>query len=89
MVSKTVRDAYNLGQKQYTEFVAERLSNRSVPITAVIKRNNLALFSSAPVRKLASSKLQLTAAKNDSALFSRLYIASQCRDGDLDTFFQA
>jgi hypothetical protein len=51
MVSKTIRDAYNLGQKQYTEFVAERLSNRSVPITAVIMRNNLALFSSAPLEK--------------------------------------
>ena len=31
MVTKTVRDAYNLGQKQYAEFVAERLSNRTVP----------------------------------------------------------
>jgi len=29
----------------------------------------------------------LVAARNDSALFSRLYIASQCRDGNLDTFF--
>jgi hypothetical protein len=37
---------------------------------------------------VASSKLQLTAAKNDSSLFSRFYIASQYRDGDLDTFFK-
>ena len=31
--------------------------------------------------------MQVTALKNDCNLFSRLYIACQTRDGDLDTFF--
>ena len=31
--------------------------------------------------------MQVAALKNDCALFSRLYVSCQTRDGDLDTFF--
>ena len=38
--------------------------------------------------KLSAGKHNLTGAKNGSALLSRLYIASQSRGGDLDSFFR-
>ena len=87
-VSVTVKTAYTLGQKQFEEFVEQRLCESRVPVNAVIKRNKLALFSNSHTQRVSKGKLRLTAAKNDSALFSRLYIASQCRDGDLDNFFR-
>ena len=52
-----------------------------------IKRNNLHLFSRPPVQRKSSKQLQLSSLKNDCSLFSRLYIASQTRNGDLDDFF--
>ena len=52
------------------------------------KRNNLPLFSRPPVRVKSSKQLQFSTLKNNCSLFSRLYIASQVRNGDLDEFFR-
>ena len=87
MTAKTVTDARDVGKKQYDQFVMERLSERTTSVHAVLKRNNLAPFSSPLLRKSSAQHARLAAARNDSALFSKLYIASQCRDGDHDTFF--
>ena len=76
-----------LGQEQYDTYVNERLVNQTKPITNPIKRNNLPLFSRPPVREKSRSQLQVSSLKNDCFLFSRLFIASQTRDGDLDEFF--
>ena len=59
-----------------------------LPIMNPIKRNNLHLFSRPPVRQKSSKELQLSSLKNKCSLFSRLYIASQICNGDLDEFFQ-
>ncbi|KAG0717130.1 hypothetical protein GWK47_008210 [Chionoecetes opilio] len=77
-----------LGLVQYETYVEERLVNQTVPITDPIKRNNLHLFSRPPVREKSRKQLQMSSLKNDCSLFSRLYIASQIRHGDLDEFFQ-
>ncbi len=61
--------------------------NQTKPITNPIRRNNLPLFSRSPVREKSRNQLQLSSLKNDCSLFSRLSIASQMRDGDLDDFF--
>ena len=61
--------------------------NQTKPITDPIRRNNLPLFSRSPVREKSRNQLQLSSLKNDCSLFSRLSIASQMRDGDLDDFF--
>ena len=53
-----------------------------------MKRNNLPLFSRPPLRAKSKAQLQLLSLKNDCSLFSRLYIASQIRSGDLDELFQ-
>lgn len=68
--------------------VEERLVNQTVPITDPIKRNNLHLFSHPLVRERSRKQLHISSLKNDCLLFSRLYIASQIRHGNLDQFFQ-
>ena len=50
--------------------------------------NNLHLFSRPPVREKSSKQLQLSSLKSNCSLFSRLYIASQTRNSDLDEFFK-
>jgi hypothetical protein len=87
-VADTVRRIQKLGLDQYKTYVTERLVNRTTPIEDPIKRNNLYLFSHPPVREKTRKQLQLSSLKNDCSLFSRLYIASQIRNGDLDEFFK-
>ena len=87
-VADTVRQMEKLGLEQYETFVEERLVNQTVPITEPIERNNLHLFSRPPVREKSMKQLQMSSLKNDCSLFSRLYIVSQIRHGDLDEFFQ-
>ena len=53
-----------------------------------IKKNNLPLFNPAPVREKTKSQLQETSLRNDSSVFSHLYIASQVRHGNLNEFFE-
>ena len=87
-VRTTVQKVEVLGMEQYNNFVKERLVDCTVPITDVLSKNKLALFSSPPPKCPSKQKMKVTALKNDCSLFSRLYIACQTRDGDLDTFFQ-
>ena len=86
-VINIVRQIEILGQQQYDTYVNERLVNQTKPITDPIKWKNLPLFSRPPVREKSWSQLQVSSLKNDCFLFSRLFIASQTRDGDLDEFF--
>ena len=83
-----LRQIKSLGQEQYDTYVNERLVNQTKPITDPIKRNNLPLFSRPPVREKSRVQLQLSLLKNDCSLFSRFYIASQIRSGDLNQCFQ-
>ena len=91
IVDASVRDAIQkieqLGINQYEVYVKERLVKQTKAIADPIKRNNLHLFSRPPVHQKSSKQLQLSSLKNDCSLFSRLYIASQTRNGDLDEFF--
>ena len=87
-VIDTLRRIKSLGQEQYDTYVNECLVNQTKPITDPIKRNNLPLFSRPPVREKSRAQPQRSSLKNDCFLFSRLYIASQIRSGDLNQFFQ-
>ena len=91
IVDASVRDAIQkieqLGIDQYEVYVEERLVKQTKAIADPIKRNNLHLFSRPPVHQKSSKQLQLSSLKNDCSLFSRLYIASQTQNGDLDEFF--
>ena len=76
-VGESVRKTEELGEKQYHNFVDERLVKREVPITDVIHKNKLVLLSHPPPKPPSKQKMQVTALKNDCNLFSRLYISCQ------------
>ena len=57
-------------------------------MTSVISKNKLPLFKSPLEQKSDKKKVQLVALKDDCALFSRLYIACQSREGNLQEFFK-
>ena len=61
--------------------MADRLVERSTPISEPIKKNKLLLFSRPPPHTKSNTSLQISSLKNDVSLFSRLYIACQLRDG--------
>jgi len=86
-VATAVHKLYEMGKMQYESFIDERFSKRTLSIWHPLKRNKLMpLFS----RKTHSSALanQITNVKTDCALFSRLYISCQTREGNLDEFFK-
>ena len=73
-----------LGRKQCDAFIAERKKPLDDPIT----RNTLSFFETPIKKKTSKAHQQLSSMKNDCSLFSRLFIACQTRNGDLDEFFQ-
>ena len=88
IVVTTVRNAEKIGKEQLHKFVSERLCG-SVCIGQPLPRNKLPLFNFKPCPQTRSLKgLRLTQLKTDCELFSRLYVACQSRDGDLDEFFR-
>ena len=69
-------------------FIAERLVQQSKSLYDPIKRNNLSVFNGPPSKVASKTKQQLSSARNDCLLFSRLCISCQTREGNLDEFFQ-
>ena len=57
-------------------------------ISDTIKKNNLATFAISHKKTVSKDKAKVVSLKEDCALFSRLYIACQCRDGNLGEFFK-
>lgn len=86
-VASSICQAEETGKKQFQDFVINRLNEGSTPLAEPIKKNKLLLFIRPPPREKSKSSLQALSLKNDVSLFSRLYIACQSRDGDLDDFF--
>ena len=87
-VVHSARNAYKIGLDQYKKFTEERLTTCSTPVTDVIKKNNLPLFTSVIAKKPSKAKQEISSLKNSCSLFGRLYIACQSRDGDMDEFFK-
>ena len=87
-VVKAVREVVSIDQDQYKAFVKERFQERTKPITEAIKKNQLPLFKQQPQKNQTKDKQKVAALKSDCALFSRLYIACQSRDGNLEEFFK-
>ena len=86
-IVKSVQDVTKVGDKQFKEFTKERFAERSKAITEPLKRNNLPILSTQTKKTVSKDKAKVKELKQDCALFSRLYIASQSRDGNLDDFF--
>ena len=87
MVFKAVRKVVSISQGQYKAFVKERFQERTRPITETIQNNKLPQFKQRPQKNLTKYKQKVVALKNDCALFFRLYIVCQNRDGNLEGFF--
>ena len=85
----SVRKAGELGQSQYDDFVAERLEEQRKPLLSPVTTNKLQLFRLTSSRGRSNARLKVASLQSDCSLFSRLFIACQTRDGNLDTFFQS
>ena len=72
----------------YDKYVEERLNKRSKPITDTLQRCNLPLFGTPEKRQSSKTSNQVADLKSDCQLFSRLYIAFQAREGNLEEFFK-
>ena len=83
----TVNSIELTGQVQYEEYIEARLAGEQ-PISDPIKKNNLSIFARRKVRQTGKDQQKISCLKNDCALFSRLYIACQTRDGNLEEFFK-
>ena len=77
----------SVGEEQYKHFKEGRLEKCTKPISDVIPKNKLPLFSPPHVKTPSKKQFQLAALKSDFSLFSRLYVSCQLCDGDLDKFF--
>lgn len=89
-VKDTVMHIEERGLEHYETYVSERLESNSLPIGEPIKLKKYPLFSSSQKRSspVSAMKSQLQNYKNDSSLFSRMYIATSAnRPSDLADFF--
>ena len=86
-VTHSVQNVQKVGKEALESFVQERLIECKKPLIDVISRNKLPLFSSSSAKTQSKEKQKVDSLKSDVQLFSRLYIACQTRDGNLDDFF--
>ena len=87
-VVNTVRNARKIGEEQFKTFMKERIVERNKSITEPIKKNNLPTFNVHSKKVVSKDKAKVGVLKQDLALFSRLYISCQTRDGNLEEFFK-
>ena len=87
-VIETVRNAKQIGQDQFEAFSKECIVDRTKSIEEAIHRNKLPLFATKREPKIPKGNQQVKSLKNDVALFARLYIGCQTRDGNLEEFFR-
>ena len=81
-----MRKIKDTGEKQFNEFFNNCLKEKKTSIYAVIK-NKLSILTQPSQPKKPSSNMEIASLKKSFHLFSRLYIACQTRDGNLDEFF--
>ena len=87
-VVRTVRTVRQLGEQQFKTFLKERLEDKTRLLTDALKKNNLPTFNVQEKKLVSKDKAKITVLKEDCALFSRLYIACQNREGNLEDFFK-
>ena len=85
--ASSVHQVEVLGKLQYDEFKKEVIDAGGKRIHKSIKKNGLPLFSSPKAKKTSNKAQKISDLRDDVALFGRLFIANQLRDGDPDVFF--
>ena len=86
-VIETVRNAKQIVQYQFEAFSKECIVDRTKSIEEAIHRNKLPLFATKRGPKIPKGNQQVNSLNNDVALFARIYIGCQTRDGNLEEFF--
>ena len=84
--SDAVKNALKTGTQQFEQFIEERLYKKEVSLHSVISKNKFNVFQDRNL-SISTSKVKIATLKADRKLFSRLYIACQSRQDDLDNFF--
>ena len=73
---RTVNAVEEIGQRQFSESVVDRLKIASnKPLSDIVSNNKLALFSTPQTKQRSRSKEQVASFKTKCTLFSRCYIA--------------
>ena len=80
-VFTTVRNLDKIGKQLYSAFDKSRLRNRTESLFSPLQRNKLPLFNCPQTPSKSDDKQQITSLKKTCALFSRLYVSCQVRDG--------
>ena len=87
-VVNTFHTVEAVGKEKYAAYYESVVKDHTCSIQEPIKKNSLPIFR-CPIPKTKSKKAgQISMLKHDVELFSRLYIVTQNRDGDLSKFFQ-
>eukprot|EP00733_Pompholyxophrys_punicea_P000919 Pompholyxophrys_punicea_v1_NODE_367_length_2146_cov_6.753228.p3 type:complete len:135 gc:universal NODE_367_length_2146_cov_6.753228:1633-1229(-) len=87
-VLQSYRNLMSLGTQQYQKYLQEVVISTRKSLNAPIKQNKLPLISTPPSKVVSTKDKQIYSLKSDLSLFSRLYISTRHRGGDLDEFFQ-
>ena len=86
---QTVNAVEGIGQRKFGEFVEDRLKSASnKPLSEIVSNIKLALSSIHQANQSSRSKEQVASLKTNCTLFSRLYIACQARQSNLDSLFK-
>jgi len=72
-------------KQQYKTFIEQTVISDEKSFFDPLKKNSLKIFSNQRIKKKTNNKLQTM--RSDLSLFSRMFIACQHRDGDLDNVF--
>ena len=75
------------GKKKYKDYVKRVLEDRTSHIHDPIKKNSLALYRRPQPKAISKQGKKIKTLQNNVALFSKLYISMQSREGDLREFF--
>jgi len=86
-VIDTLYKIKQLGFQQHNTFVKERLVERVKPLDDATSKNMFCLFSTPKKCQKTKAQELMAEMKSNRNLFSRLYVACQVRDGNLEEFF--
>ena len=84
---RVVQEMETIGKKQAEVFYTERLIQNKKPISDKITKNKFQLFGAKGKKTTSTRSGKIDSLKSDCSLFSRLYIACQTRNKNLDGFF--
>ena len=87
-VIEVISGAKEKGKSKYEKYVDEQLNRRFKPITDTLQRCNLPFLGTPEKRQSSKTSNQVADLNSDCRLFSRLHIACQAREGNLEELFK-